>query len=72
MKKLIQVAVIVFVVFMMLQAAVGGVFVSADKMVSLENPQYVTASSSGQSIRVLICSSTRLTGCVLPNVGWNS
>ncbi len=72
MKRLIQVALIVFVVFMMLQAAVGGVFVSADKMGSLENPQYVTASSSEQSIQVLICSRTHLTGCVLPNVGWNS
>jgi hypothetical protein len=72
MKKIFQVALVVVVAFGLLQAAIGGVFVSADRMASLENPQYVTASSSVQSIQVLICSSRRLVGCVLPNVGWNS
>ena len=72
MKKLIQVALIVVVVFMMLQAAVGGAFISMDKMASVGNSQYVMAPASGQSLQVLICLSSRLVGCVTPNVGWNS
>lgn len=72
MKKLIKACLIVVVVFMMLQAMIGGAFVPSDKMVSFENPQYVTAPSSGQSIQILICVRGRVAGCVLPNVGWNS
>jgi len=72
MKKLIRVSLILVVVFMLLQAVIGGAFVSADKMISYENPQYVTAPSSGQSIQILICARGRVAGCVLPNVGWNS
>jgi len=72
MKKFFQITLVVVVAFMILQAAMGGVFVSVDKLVSFENTQYVTAPSSGQGIQILICSSSRLTGCVLPNVGWNS
>lgn len=72
MKKSIQVALIVVFVFILLQAAVGGVFSPADKMVSYQNAQYATAPVSGESIQVLICASSRLVGCVTPNVGWNS
>jgi hypothetical protein len=72
MKKLIQVALIVVVVVMMLQASVGGAFISVDKMASVGNSQYVTAPASGQSIQILICASSRLVGCYTPNVGWNS
>jgi len=72
MKKLIQTAMIVVVVFMMLQVAVGGTFVSVDKMPSLGNTQDVTAPASGQSLQVLICLRSRSVGCVTPNVGWNS
>jgi hypothetical protein len=72
MKKLIQAALIVVVVFMMLQAAVGGVFITVDETASLGNTQYVTAPASGQRLQVLICLSGRLVRCVMPNVGWNS
>lgn len=72
MKKLIQVSLMVVLVFILLQAMIGNTFVPADKMVSHENLQYTTATMSGQSVQVLICSSGRLVNCVLPNVGWNS
>ena len=73
MKKFIKVSLILVVVFMLLQAVIGGAFVSADKMAaSFENPQYVTAPSSGAGIQVLICAGSRSVNCVMPHVGWNS
>jgi heme A synthase len=72
MKKLIQVSLIVVVVFMLLQAAIGGAFVSTDKMASFENTHYVAATVSGQNIQGFSCLNGRVINCVLPQVGWNS
>ena len=72
MKKLIQVSLVVILLFTLLQAVVAGTFVSVDKMASYQNRQYAAAATSGQSIQVLICSSSTRAWCAIPNVGWNS
>ena len=67
MKKLIQVSLVVVLMFVLLQAVVGGAFGSPDKIASHENLPYATAPT-----QVLNCSSRRPVHCAVPLVGWNS
>lgn len=73
MKKLIQVLLIVVVVFVMVQAVIGGTMALTGQTRSNEiQSTYFTTTAPAQTVQLLICSDGRGVSCVKPNVGWNS
>jgi hypothetical protein len=73
MKKLIQVSLIVVVVFMMVQAVMGGTMALTGQTRSNEvQSTHFTTVTPAQNVQLLICPDGRGVSCMKPNVGWNS
>jgi heme A synthase len=73
MKKLIQVSLIVVLVFVMVQAVIGGTMALTGQTRSNEvQSTYFTTIKPVQNVRLLICPDGRGVSCMRPNVGWNS
>ena len=73
MKKLIQVSLIVVVVFVMVQALIGGTMALTGQTRSNEvQSASFTTITPVQNVQLLTCLDGRGLSCMKPNVGWNS
>jgi len=73
MKKLIQASLIIIVVFVMVQAVMGGTLSLIGQTRSNEiQSTHFTTLVPVQYVQLLICSDSSGISCMRPNVGWNS
>lgn len=72
MKKLIQFSIVVILLFVLLQAMVGGAFSAAGNALVNGTQLHSVPPASVQSALVITCWDGRMVNCYTPNVGWNS